>query len=110
MKSVSIHGVEYRPGCVLRLKEMDELGGRDYPEYGRLDEVIIWEDEKFFVITVLITLSFSSQYMSYEVQPTEQQRVVLPNRLPWHGVLNFIKKEDKVFIVEKDSASIEDIE
>lgn len=109
MKCVSIHGVEYRPGCVLRLNEMDEFGNRDYPEYGRLDEVIVWEDDKFFIVTVLQTVSFFCQYMSYEVQPTEQKRVVLTNGIPWHGVLNIIKKGGKSFVVEKDSACIEDI-
>ena len=69
VKSVSIHGVEYRLGCVLRLQEMDEFDARDYPEYGVLNEVIVWNDAKYFVITVLQTVLFWNHYMGYEVQP-----------------------------------------
>lgn len=54
MKHLSIHGIEYRPGCVLRLQEMTGFGERDYPVYGRLNEIIVWEDDKFFLITVLL--------------------------------------------------------
>ena len=42
VKHVGIHGIEYRPGCVLRLQEMDELGN-DYPVYGQVDEIITLE-------------------------------------------------------------------
>ena len=48
---VGIHGIEYWPGCVLRLQEMDELLGNDYAVYGQVDEIIVWEDEKFFILT-----------------------------------------------------------
>jgi hypothetical protein len=42
---------------------------RDYPEYGVLNEVIVWNDAKYFVITVLQTVLFWNHYMGYEVQP-----------------------------------------
>lgn len=53
--------------------------------------------------------------MSYEVLPTEQKRVVLTNSIPWHGVLNIVKKGGKSLVVEKDSTCtytvyIEDIQ
>ena len=57
VKRVGIHGIEYRPGCVLRLREMDDVEN-DYPVYGQVDEIIVWEDEKFFILTELATLSF----------------------------------------------------
>ena len=47
VKRVGIHGIEYRPGCVLRLCEIDDVEN-DYPVYGQVDEIIVWEDEKFF--------------------------------------------------------------
>lgn len=31
---MEIHGISYKPGCALRLGEMDEVGERDYPSYG----------------------------------------------------------------------------
>ena len=89
---------------------MDEFGESDYPEYGQVNEIIVWKDDKFLVVTVLATVSFCSQYMGYEVQPTMQQIVILPKKLQWHGVLHFIRKQDRLFIVEKNSARIEDIE
>ena len=47
VRHVGIHGIEYRPGCVLRLQEMDELGN-DYPAYEQVDEIIAFEDNNFF--------------------------------------------------------------
>ena len=35
---------------------MDEVGGSDYPVYGRVQEILIWEDEKLFVVAQLETL------------------------------------------------------
>ena len=52
VKRVGIHEIEYRPGRVLRLHEMDDLEN-DYPVYGQVDEIIVWEDEKFFILTEL---------------------------------------------------------
>ncbi|XP_028418541.1 uncharacterized protein LOC114543958 [Dendronephthya gigantea] len=34
VRHVEIHGIIYKPGCALRLQEMDEIGERDYPVYG----------------------------------------------------------------------------
>ncbi|XP_068678521.1 uncharacterized protein [Montipora capricornis] len=107
VKRVGIHGIEYRPGCVLRLCEMDDLEN-DYPVYGQVDEIIVWEDEKFFILTELETLCFHNHFMAYEVERSDKKAVVLHHDLPWHGVLHVVKKNGKKFIVEKDT-SIEDI-
>ena len=40
VKRVGIHGIEYRPRCVLRLREMDDLEN-EYPVYGQVDEIIV---------------------------------------------------------------------
>ena len=66
VKRVGIHGIEYRPGCVLRLREMDDVEN-DYPVYGQVDEIIVWEDEQFLILTELATLSFDHHHMAYEV-------------------------------------------
>lgn len=50
--------MDYRLGCVLRLQDMDEFGGQDYPGYGILIQVIVWNDQKYFVLTVLETILF----------------------------------------------------
>ena len=68
---------------------------RDYPEYGRLDEVIVWNKAKYFVVNVFKIVSFWYHYMHYEAQPTHENRIVVPNELPWHWVFNLIKKEGK---------------
>lgn len=109
VNSISIHGVDYRCGCVLRLQDMDEFGEKDYPEYGILSEVLVLDDAKYFVLTVLETVLFWRHYMSYEVQPTSEKRVLVPNDLPWHGVLHLIKKGGKSFVIEKHSANIEEL-
>ncbi|XP_028419220.1 uncharacterized protein LOC114544948 [Dendronephthya gigantea] len=48
VRHVEIHGIIYKPGCALRLQEMDEIGERDYPVYGEVEEIVVWEDRKFF--------------------------------------------------------------
>ena len=50
---------------------MDEFGERDYPSYGELEEILIWEDQKFFVVT-LKTIEFTCHLMSYKVLPTNE--------------------------------------
>ena len=56
LQSVSIHSVEHRAGCDLRMKEMGEFGDRYCPEYGRLDDVVVWNNAKYFVVTVPKTM------------------------------------------------------
>ncbi|XP_028395767.1 uncharacterized protein LOC114519789 [Dendronephthya gigantea] len=107
VKHVEIHGVRYRPGCALRLQEMDDLGERDYPCYGIVEEILIWEDGKFFVVKVLETIAFHHHFMSYEVNFTDKCAVVVLDNLPWHGVLNVVKKNAQMFVVEKDTVNIE---
>ncbi|CAH3115461.1 unnamed protein product [Porites lobata] len=108
VKRVGIHGIEYRPGCVLRLREMDDVEN-DYPVYGQVDEIIVWEDEKFFILTELATLSFHHHFMAYEVERTDHKAVVLRHDLQWYGVLHIVQKNGKKFIVEKDTCCIEDV-
>ena len=88
---------------------MDEFGERDYPSYGKLEEILIWEDQKFFVVTLLKTIEFTCHLMSYKVLPTEEKIIVFPESLSWHGVLNIVLKNGHLFVVEKESASIEDL-
>ena len=68
---------------------MDEFGGKDYPFYGQLEEIIILEDSKFSIVEVLET--FHIHFMCYEVVPTNERVVVLLQNLPWHGVLNIVR-------------------
>ena len=69
---------------------MDEFGGKDYPSYGQLEDIIILKNSKFFIVQVLET-SFHSHFMCYEVVPTNERVVVLLQNLPWHGVLNIVR-------------------
>lgn len=107
MKYVTIHGVTYKKGCCIRLKEIEEYGCSDFPLYGCLQEVIVWEDAKFFIVEILQTLSFESHYRSYKVVMTNEQRVILPQRLPRHGVLYLHSKGEAKYIVEKDTVFVE---
>ena len=83
VRHIVIHGTEYRPGCVLRLQEMDDIGN-DFPIYGQVEEIIIWEDEKFFIATKLETLSFHKQYMAYELKGRIQEQLF--HGLIYHGM------------------------
>ena len=87
---------------------MDDIG-HDLPIYGQVEEIIIWEDEKFFIATKLETLSFHKQCMAYKIEREDTRVVVSWINLPWYGVLNVILKNGKTFIVEKDTSCIEDI-
>ena len=107
MKYVTIHGVTYKKGCCIRLKEIEEYGCSDFLLYGCLQEVIVYEDAKFFIVEILQTLSFESHYMSYKVVMTNEQRVILPQGLPRHGVLYLHSKGEEKYIVEKDTVFVE---
>ena len=87
---------------------MDDVEN-DYPVYGQVDEIIVWEDEKFFILTELATLSFHHHFMAYEVERTDHKAVVLRHDLQWYGVLLIVQKNGKKFIVEKDTCCIEDV-
>lgn len=106
-KYVQIHGVEYHPGCVLRLEEMTIDGNQDFPLFGEVDQIIVWEDEKMFVVSVLEPVEFNSHYMGYEVKRVPEKIVKTYNELPWHGVLHKIIKNEKYFVVDKDTSSVE---
>ncbi|CAB4034113.1 Hypothetical predicted protein [Paramuricea clavata] len=111
VKHVEIHGVSCRPGCALRLQELDDFGESEYPSYAIVEEILIWEDGKFFVVKVLETIAFHHHLMPYEVITTNKCVVVVLGNLPWHGVLNIVRKSGQLFIVEnsKDTANIEGI-
>ena len=82
VKYVQIHGIEYRPGRAIRIADMDEVGECDYLTYGKLKEIIVWNNEKFFVVIVLReTLEFNSHLMSYKIVTTKQ-KVVCQQSLP----------------------------
>ena len=38
--------MQYRSGKALRLKDMDDYEKKDYPAYGKLQEIIVWEYAK----------------------------------------------------------------
>ena len=86
---------------------MDELEN-DYPVCGQVDEITVWEDEKFFILTELEALCFHNHFMAYEVERSDNKAVVLNHDLQWHGVLHVIQKNGKKFIVEKDTSGVED--
>ena len=62
---------------------MDDVEN-DYPVYGQVDEIIVWEDEKFFILTELATLSFDHHFMAYEVERTDHKAVVCA--MIYHGM------------------------
>ena len=89
VKSVEIHAIEFCPECILRLEEMDVHSGESfYPKYGQVDQITVWDDEKFFVVTLLEVVEFREHLMAYEVQRTGCKEVWSYLKLPWYGVLH----------------------
>ena len=105
---MTIHGIELRPGCALRIKNMCEFDRQDFPVYAQLKEIIVWEDEKFFIVNILDTVAFSHQFMGYQVRHSKEDAVVLFHNLPSHGVYNIVSKRGKKFIIEKSCANVEE--
>ena len=62
---------------------MDDVEN-DYPVYGQVDEIIVWEDEKFLILTELATLSFHNHFMAYEVERTDHKAFVCV--MIYHGM------------------------
>lgn len=106
VKHVGIHGIEYRPECVLRLHGMDDLENV-YPVYDKwmrllfgktrnLSELnwieFIWT-EFIWILTELETLCFHNHFMVCEVERSDKKAVVFHHDLPWHGVLHVVKKK-----------------
>lgn len=108
--NVQIHGVEYRKGCALRVNEMDGSGQNDFPTYGTVEEILVWEDEKMFVVNILNTIEFCPHFMGYKVATSGEKSVVVIKDLSWAGVLNVIDKNGSHIIIEKNTASVEDPE
>ena len=92
---------------MLRLEEMTIDGNQDFPSFGEIDQILVWEDEKMFVVSVLDTVEFHAHYMAYEVKSCGEKIVKTYNDLPWHGVLHKIIKNEKCFVVDKDTSSVE---
>ena len=68
---MEIRGISYKTGCALRLEEMDEIGERYYPSYGKVEEIVVWEDRNFVVVRALNTLTF---HISYQVCPNNKKK------------------------------------
>ena len=41
------------------------------------------------------------------MRPTNEKMVVVLDNLPLHGVLNIIKKNDNLYVVERDTSNVE---
>ena len=93
-KWVEIHGVEYRIGCVVRLAEMSLNSCQYYSLFGEVAEILVWEDEKIFVVNVLDTIEFDAQYMAYQVQQSAKKYVKT-----YHGMGFYTKLQDMVNIL-----------
>jgi len=65
-KSVKIHGLEFRAGCVIVAK-YDDTG---MPEFALLHSICVLNDVKFFVVEKLEISYFNSHILSYVVYPS----------------------------------------
>ena len=80
---------------------------RIFPKYAQVDEIILWEDEKLFVVNLLEVTEFCEHRMAYVFQPTYLKEVHSSSRLLWCGVLHMIRLNSKNYVVENDTADVE---
>lgn len=52
-----------------------------------MDEIIVWEDEKFFILIEFEIFYFYNYFMVYEVERSDNKVVVLYYDLLWYGVV-----------------------
>ena len=72
-----------------------------------MEEILVWEDEKMFIMTILETIEFNSQYMAYHVKFTENKVVRTYHSLAYHGVLHKVTRNGKHYVVNRDTAAVE---
>ena len=41
-----------------------------------MSEIVVWEDEKFFILIELETVPFHNHFMAYEVERTEPEQLI----------------------------------
>ena len=80
---------------------------QDYPSFGEVEEILVWDDEKMFVVRVLDIVQFNTQYMAYCVRRSANKEVRTYHSLPWHGVLHKISKHDKLYVVNRNPTAVE---
>ncbi|XP_033099745.1 uncharacterized protein LOC117103311 [Anneissia japonica] len=83
--SVKIHGHKFRPGCCLRLN-YDE---NEVPIFGKLTEIIVFNQEKLFVVDVMSVDHFEEQGLCYILVDSGKQAVVTYHSLSSKWPLNF---------------------
>ena len=79
----------------------------DYPTFGEVEEILVWEDEKMFIVAILEVIQSISQYMAYYVKLSEKEVVRTYHSLPYHGVLHIVTRHGKHYVVNRDTAAVE---
>ena len=100
---VFIHGACYKPGCLVLLNESINAP----IHFGKVTEIIIVNDSKFFIIQEMDIIQFNYHYNAYSVRETQKVRLVnvLNLSYPWPIFTKRVNNEDLTMI--KGYGSIE---
>lgn len=95
--TLTIRGNKYKLGTVLLLG-WDEMS---FPLFGVIDQIVVFDEHKLFVINELSTLAYIWQLHSYSVSETNNYRAMrytkLMNKFPLHKFV----KNNHIFIMNK---------
>ena len=69
---VNIHGHKYKPGCGL-VTAYDE---EDMPQLVKLHDIVIHDDDKYFVVQMITTTHYNDHLMSYMLNSDHDMRVL----------------------------------
>ena len=97
-KSVSIHGIQYKAGDVVRLQCDSPDNARSY-SYAAIIEVLVVQEEKIFVTEVK---GFKKLLCAFKVAFTDTIGLVPYISLYCHGVLPLVNKSGFYYIIEKN--------
>ena len=98
--------MEYRR--VVRVAEVTLDSNQDYLMFGQIVEILVWEDEKIFVFTVLDTVMFDAHYIWHTKYKRVHKHLLEPTMtLQGHAVFDKILRHGKYYVVDKDTAAIE---
>ena len=99
---MEIHGISYRSGAVVRLppKEFE-------PVFGRITNIYILSDIKYFEVEVLFTHSFVPHFFSYHVSFSNNVDVVQYTDLLRYGVLHLHHVNGMYLVSERDTVDVE---
>ena len=103
---MKIHGVQYSPQAVVRVKTSPEWSVDEPFMYGRIEVIFVYQDNKIFLLKALNVVKFSQHFKSFEVEDSSEIFIVTYHDFYRFGVLHTKTKNSKHYLIEKDNADV----